>query len=66
MIVTLLSACASQPVASRAPECAAYVPIDAIATHDEIFLIFIANEHTMRPLTDQINTINKTRASRCS
>lgn len=60
-----LSACAPSPVASWAPACAAWQPIDAVATHDDIFLIFIANEHAMRPLTDQVNANNKTRAEKC-
>jgi hypothetical protein len=33
-------------------------------TDDEL-IVFAANVHVMRPLTDQINSQNKTRSERC-
>jgi hypothetical protein len=36
-----------------------------IAISDEEIIVFAANVHVMRPLTDQINSQNKTRAERC-
>jgi hypothetical protein len=33
-------------------------------TDDEV-IVFAANIHAMRPLADQINSQNKTRAERC-
>jgi len=60
-----LSACGTRPVVSNAPACAAWKPIDAISTDNDIFLLFIANEHTMRPLTDQVNGNNKERSRFC-
>lgn len=60
-----LSACGTRSVVSNAPACAGWKPIDAIANSDAIFLIFVANAHELRPLTDEINANNKERARFC-
>lgn len=59
----LLSACATPTGVSDG--CAWTHQIDAIATNDDIFLVFVQNATTLRPLADQINAHNKARHEKC-
>jgi hypothetical protein len=61
MTMLLLGACATQPVVDSGG-CSWVKPLTL--TDDEI-IVFAANIRTLRPLTDQINAQNTTRAARC-
>lgn len=62
MTMLLLGACGT-PKAVDSTACAWVKPLTL--TDDEL-IVFAANIHTLRPLTDQINSQNATRAEKCN
>ncbi len=60
-MMLLSSACATQPAVVDSA-CAWVRPI---VLNDDELIVFAANIHTLRPLTDQINAQNTTRSERC-
>lgn len=57
----LLSACGTPPVAGDSG-CSWVKPL---TLNDDELIVFAANIHTLRPLTDQINAQNTTRSEKC-
>jgi hypothetical protein len=58
----LLGACGPQQVVADSG-CAWVKPL--VVTDEEI-IVFAANIRVMRPLADQINSLNRTRAEKCA
>ena len=61
LTMLLSSACATREVVNT-NGCAWVKPI---VVSDEEIIVFAANIHAMRPLADQINSQNATRAEKC-